>query len=99
MRRREFITLLGGLALIWPLAALAEERERIRRVGALMNFRSDGPEGQARVAAFGQALQKLGWNEGSNVRTDVRWAGEDADRYGRRAMDCSVFLYDLLDPF
>jgi putative ABC transport system substrate-binding protein len=53
----------------------------MRRIGALMNFRSDGPEGQARIAAFIQALQKLGWNEGANVRTDVRWAGDDAERY------------------
>jgi putative ABC transport system substrate-binding protein len=53
----------------------------MRRIAALMNFRSDGPEGQARIAAFIQALQKLGWNEGTNVRTDVRWAGDDAEQY------------------
>jgi hypothetical protein len=74
MRRREFIALLGGHAIGWPLAALARQPESMRRIGALMNFRSDGPEGQARIAAFIQALQKLGWNEGANVRTDVRFS-------------------------
>ena len=80
MRRREFITLLAG-ASAWPLAAGAQQPDRMRRIGVLMNFRSDGPEGQARVAAFVQSLQQLGWNDGGNVRTDVRWAGDDADRY------------------
>ena len=78
MRRRDFITLLGGVAVGWPLAARAQQPERIRRIGALMNFRSDATEGQARIAAFIQALQKLGWNEVGNVRTDVRWAGHRA---------------------
>jgi putative ABC transport system substrate-binding protein len=81
MRRRKFITFIGGAAVGWPLAALAQQPESMRRIAALMNFRSDGPEGQARIAAFIQALQKLGWNEGANVRTDVRWAGDDAEQY------------------
>jgi putative ABC transport system substrate-binding protein len=68
MRRREFITLLGGVAVGWPLAALAQQPERIRRIGVLMNFRANDPEGQARVTAFVQGLQKLGWTEGSNVQ-------------------------------
>ena len=81
MRRRKFITLLAGAASAWPLAVGAQQTDRVRRIGVLMNFRSDELEGQARVAAFAQSLQKLGWNEGGNVRTNVRWAGDDADRY------------------
>ena len=96
MRRREFIALLGGQAIGWPLAALAQQPESMRRIGALMNFRSDGPEGQARVAAFGQALQKLGWDEGSNVRTDVRWAAEDADRYRRYSEELVELKPDVI---
>ena len=74
MRRREFITLVGGAVAAWPLTARAEQDERMRRIGALMNLQSGAPEGQSRIAAFLQELQKLGWKEGGNVRTDVRWA-------------------------
>ena len=83
MRRREFITLLGGVAVAWPLAARAQQPEQVRKIGVLMNFRSNDEEGQARVTAFAQALQKLGWTEGSNTRIDTRWAADDADRYRR----------------
>lgn len=81
MRRREFITLFGGAAAAWPVAARAQQPTGARRIGVLMNFRSDTPEGQARLAALMQALQKLGWNEGDNLRTDIRWAGDDVERY------------------
>ena len=67
MRRREFITLLGGAATAWPLAARAQQRERMRRIGALMGY----PEAQSEFASFVQELQKLGWAEGRNLRTDV----------------------------
>ena len=80
MRRREFITLVGA-SVTWPFAARAQQSTGMRRIGVLMNFRSDAPEGQARLAAFMQALQKLGWNEGDNLRTDIRWAGDDVERY------------------
>jgi putative ABC transport system substrate-binding protein len=83
MRRREFITLIGGVAVGWPLAALAQRPERIRRIGVLMNFRANDPEGQARVTAFVQGLQKLGWTEGRNVRFDIRWAEDVTDGYRR----------------
>lgn len=82
MKRREFITLVIGMAAS-PLAARAQQPTRTRQIGALMNFRSDAPEGRARMAAFMQALQKLGWNEGDNVRTDIRWAGDDIERFRR----------------
>jgi putative ABC transport system substrate-binding protein len=83
LRRREFITLVGGAAAAWPLAARAQQGERMRRIGALVNFQSGGLEGQSRIATFLQELQKLGWKAGGNVRTDVRWAGDDAELYRR----------------
>jgi putative ABC transport system substrate-binding protein len=78
MRRREFITLIGG-AVAMPLVAGAQQRERMRRIGVLMSTAAADPEGQARIAAFRQGLQKLGWTEGQNVQVDVRWGGGDAD--------------------
>ena len=78
---REFITLLGGAAAAWPLAARAQQAERMRRIGVLMNLAADDPEAQARIAAFRQALQQLGWTDGRNVRIDYRWGGAMPDRY------------------
>ena len=71
VRRRQFITLLGGAAAAWPLAARAQQPERVRRIGVLMNVAAADPEGQAQVAAFLQALQQLGWSEGRNVRLEI----------------------------
>ena len=85
MKRREFITLLGGAAAAWPLAARAQQPDRMRRVGVLMNLAADDPEGQARIAAFLQALQQLGWSDGRNVRIDYRWAAGVTDRFHRYA--------------
>ena len=76
MRRREFIALFGGVAAAWPFIARAQQSERMRRIGVLLNWSANDPEGQARLAAFQQGLQKLGWNDGQNARIDVRW-GED----------------------
>jgi putative ABC transport system substrate-binding protein len=79
VRRREFISLLGG-AVAWPLAAHAQQNERMRRIGVLMALSANDPEGQARVAAFLQGLQELGWSIGRNVIVDIRWsAGSKAD--------------------
>ena len=75
MRRREFIRLIGGAAAAWPLAARAQQRERMRRIGVLMNLTPDDAEGQARLAAFLQGLQEAGWAVGRNVRIDLRWGG------------------------
>jgi ABC-type uncharacterized transport system substrate-binding protein len=82
MNRREFITLLGG-AVVWPLAARAQQGERMRRIGVLMSTGSDDPEGQARIAAFLDGLQRLGWTDGRNARIDVRWpkGGAEARKY------------------
>ena len=78
MRRREFVTLLGGAAAAWPLAARAQQPERVRRIGVLMGFAD--PATQSYVTAFRGALTKLGWAEGSNLRTEVRWGAGDADK-------------------
>ena len=80
MRRREFISLLGGAAAAWPLTARAQQGERVRRVGVLMNLTADDPLSRKRLAVFAQELQQLGWVEGHNVRIDTRWAAGDADR-------------------
>src|SRR3954465_13818198 len=74
MRRRDFITLLGGAAAAWPLGARAQQPHRMRRIGVLMAYADSDPEGQASVAAFREGLQKLGWTEDRNVRIDTRWA-------------------------
>jgi putative ABC transport system substrate-binding protein len=74
LRRRQFITLLGGAAAAWPVAARAQQVERTRRIGVLTYIPADDAEGQARHAAFTQALSQLGWSEGRNLRIDARWA-------------------------
>jgi putative ABC transport system substrate-binding protein len=80
LRRREFITLLGGAAVAWPVAARAQQSDQIRRIGVLTVFSQDDPEGQRRVAALLQRLQQLGWTDGRNVAIELRWAGGDPDR-------------------
>jgi hypothetical protein len=74
MRRREFITLLGGAAAVWPLAARAQQPDRVRRIGVLMGYSESDSEAQSELAAFVQELQKLGWADHRNLRIDVRWA-------------------------
>src|SRR6266487_2675624 len=73
LHRREFITLLGGAAAAWPIAARAQPGERVRRIGVLMSTAADDPEGQARIAALLQGLQQLGWIVGRNVQIEYRW--------------------------
>ena len=93
LQRREFITLLGGAAAAWPLAARAQQPERMRRIGVLMNLAADDPEAQARVAAFAQGLQQLGWTVGRNVRIDYRWgAGQCRPHSQIRGGTCSRSL-------
>jgi putative tryptophan/tyrosine transport system substrate-binding protein len=96
MKRREFITLLGGAAAVWPLVARAQQPERIRRIGALMNSAADDQEGQARMAAFLQRLQELGWADGRNVRIETRWAGSDAERLRRDAGELVAVAPDVI---
>jgi ABC-type uncharacterized transport system substrate-binding protein len=95
VKRREFITFLGGAA-VWPLAARAQQPERVRRVGALMTFTADDPEGQARMLAFAQELQHLGWIVGRNLRIDIRWGEGDADRNRRYAAELVSLGPDVL---
>jgi putative ABC transport system substrate-binding protein len=95
MRRRKFITLLSGAAA-WPLVARAQQPERMRRVGVLMNLAIGDPEGEARSAAFLQALQQLGWSDGRNVRIDYRWAAGDADRFHRYAEELLALGPDVI---
>jgi len=80
MRRRDFITLLGGAAVVWPLAAQAQQSERRRRIGVLIQLVEGDPEGQKRLAAFREHLEKLGWRVGVNLQIDYRWAVSSAER-------------------
>jgi putative ABC transport system substrate-binding protein len=96
MRRREFITLLGGAAAAWPLTARAQQGERMRRIGVLINFASDDVEGQARLTAFREGLRQLGWTEGGNVRIDTRWAAGDPDRYRQYVAELLALAPDVI---
>jgi putative tryptophan/tyrosine transport system substrate-binding protein len=96
MRRREFITLLGGAAAVWPLVVWAQQPTGTRRIGVLMNFRSDASEGQARMAVFAQALQKLGWTDGDNVRTDIRWAADDMELFRKYSKELVELNPDVI---
>ncbi len=80
MRRREFVTLLGGAAAAWSLAARAQQRDRTRLIGVLIGYAESDPTVQVYLAAFRVALAKLGWTEGGNLRIDLRWGAADSDR-------------------
>jgi putative ABC transport system substrate-binding protein len=95
LNRRAFVMLLGGAAA-WPLAARAQRPERSRRIGVLMNLASDDAEGQARLAAFHQGLQQLGWTVGRNVQIDYRWGAGDADRIRRFAAELIGLAPDVI---
>jgi putative ABC transport system substrate-binding protein len=96
MRRRDFITLLGGVAAAWPLAARAQQGTRMRRIGVFMNLPADDPESPTRIAAFLQGLQELGWTEGNNVRFDYRWGAGDIDLYRRYAEELIALAPDII---
>jgi putative ABC transport system substrate-binding protein len=95
MRRRQFIRLLGGAAT-WPLAARAQQPQRMRRIGVLMNLAADDPESPIRIAAFAQGLQELGWTVGRNVRIDTRWGASDVDRARRYAAELLALAPDVI---
>jgi len=94
VKRREFITLLGG-ASVWPLAARAQQGERMRRIGVLM-VSADDPEGQARVTALKQGLQDLGWTDGRNIQIETRFGGADAGRIRVQAAELVALAPDVL---
>jgi putative ABC transport system substrate-binding protein len=96
MRRREFIALLAGAAAASPLAAQAQPSERMRRIGVLMNSASDDPESLARLTGFLQALQRLGWTSGSNLRVEVRWAANDLTLYRQYSEELVGFAPDVV---
>ena len=96
MRRRDFITLVGGAAASWPLTTRAQQPDQMRRIGVLMNRAAGDPEGVARVAAFQHGLQQLGWTDGRNVRIDVRWGEDDADRERRYAAELVALAPDVI---
>src|SRR5256885_254648 len=94
MQRREFITLVGGAAVAWPLAARAQQPDRMRRIGVLMAATADDPDYQARFAAFAQRLAQLGWVDGRNVRIDTRWATSKPDEIRRHAAELAALAPD-----
>jgi putative ABC transport system substrate-binding protein len=96
MKRREFIAMLGGGAAAWPLAARAQQREKMHRIGVLMNLTADDAEGQARLAAFLQGLQEAGWAVGRNARIDLRWGAGDADRFRKQAAELVALAPDVV---
>src|SRR5438128_12218650 len=100
MRRRELITLLGGAAavpsLLWPPGAHAQQPDRVRRVGVLVVTSERDPESQARVAAFHQGLEKLGWMVGRNLQIDYRWGMNDVDRAGAATAELLSLTPDVI---
>jgi putative ABC transport system substrate-binding protein len=96
LKRREFITLLGGTAAAWPFAARAQQVERIRQVGVLTPFGSDDPSEQTGVQVFAQALAQLGWIDGRNARIDIRWGAGDPERIRRYAAELVALVPDVI---
>src|SRR5262245_65386591 len=94
--RRKFLAALGGAAAAWPLAARAQQGERMRRVGVLLNLAAGDPMGQARVAAFVQGLQAAGWSDGRNVQIDTRWAAADPGNYRKYAAELIALGPDVV---
>jgi putative ABC transport system substrate-binding protein len=97
MKRREFVTLLGGAAAAWPVAVRAQQPERVRRIGVLQGGGgADDPDGQVRLAAFVQVLQQLGWTDGRNVKIDYRWPTGDAEKIRKHAAELVALGPDVI---
>ena len=96
VRRRDFISLLGAVTAAWPLAARAQQGERVRRIGILMNVVESDPDGRARLAVFEQRLKELGWTDGRNVRFDFRGGAGDSERYRRYANELIALSPDVI---
>jgi putative tryptophan/tyrosine transport system substrate-binding protein len=95
VKRREFIAALGGAAA-WPLAASAQQPDRMRRIGVLMDLTADDPEGRSRITAFAQGLQALGWTVGGNGRIDYRWGANNTDLFRRYAVELVALAPDVI---
>src|SRR5215469_10461083 len=96
MRRREFITLLGAAATGWPIAARAQQGEPMRRIGVLMPWDENDPEGKLRYSAFTQGLADLGWTDGRNVRLELRWGGGDNNQIRALAQELVGLQPDII---
>src|SRR5215468_10388656 len=96
MRRRELITLLGGTAVAWPLAARAQQGERMRRIGVLFGPAADDQDNKVRLAAFQQRLQQLGWTDGHNARIDYRFAAANPENYRKYAAELVALAPDVI---
>jgi putative tryptophan/tyrosine transport system substrate-binding protein len=96
LKRREFITLLGGAAAAWPLAARAQQPERMRRIGVLNTQTADDAAANARYGAFLQGLQQAGWSIGRNVQVETRWAAGDADRLRTYSAELVALAPDVI---
>ena len=96
MQRRDCIRFLGGATAAWPLAARAQQSDRVRRIGVLMAATADDPDYQARIAAFQQGLQQLGWSDGRNVHIDTRWATTKSDDIRRHAAELAALAPDVI---
>jgi putative ABC transport system substrate-binding protein len=96
VKRRQFITLLGGATVAWPLAARAQQADRVRRIGVLIPQAADDPESQDRIAAFSQGLHESGWIVGRNVQFEYRWGAGDADRVRRYAAELVALAPDVI---
>jgi putative ABC transport system substrate-binding protein len=96
VNKRDFITLLGGAAAAWPLAAHAQQPARLRRIGALMSLAADDPEAPGRVTAFAQGLQALGWTAGGNVRIEYRWGANNTDLFRKYAVELVALAPDVI---
>jgi putative tryptophan/tyrosine transport system substrate-binding protein len=96
VKRREFITLLGGAAASWPLGARAQQPDRVRRIGVLMNIAADDPDSPIRLAALLQGLQQLGWTVGQNIQIDYRWGGGSAELMRKYAVELVALAPDVI---
>ena len=96
MKRREFLTCVGGVAVAWPLGARAQQADRMRRVGVLMGIAESDADARPRANAFQQGLQQLGWVEGQNIRIEYRWAAADPERMRAHAVDLVALAPDLI---
>jgi putative ABC transport system substrate-binding protein len=96
MKRREFITLLSGSVIAWPLAAHAQQPKQMRRIGVLMSFAADEPVAPPLVSVFAQGLQERGWTIGGNVRIEYRWGANDLDRFRKYAAELVALAPDVI---